>query len=461
MTAKTEFFFITLFIFITLISGCSSEYTANPPERGKPNIVFILADDLGMAQLGCYGSSFYETPNIDTLANQGMRFTNAYAACTVCSPTRASIMTGKYPARLHLTDYIPGQAPKRKLLTPNWTKELLPEEITIAESLKKAGYRTGHFGKWHLNKNKKYKLGRPGDPGSQGFDDVLTTHKPRKGPKSPYPEDWHHVRQITERALQFLDNNRDNPFFCYVSYNSIHDPEIEKEELVRKYAVKPQSKLSNRYNPTQAAMLETMDNSVGSIVNKISELGLENDTIVVFFSDNGQKTVKEGKPFRGSKGDLYEGGIHMPLIVRWPGRTPAGSTCDEIVISHDFFPTFNEITGAADACSNDIDGESIAPLFNNPDAQLTRDAVYWHFPHYHSLGIAPQGAIRKGRYKLIEWFEESIYNESGAFELYDLENDPGEQNNLAGEMPEKVNELKQQLSSWRTEVGAQEMEKNN
>ena len=209
LVLKAAIAFIT--IFRCELSSFAEEVTK------KPNIVLILADDLGWHQLGYNGNTFYETPHIDQLAIDGMRFSNAYAACTVCSPTRASITTGKYPARLHLTEYIPGKNPKdTRLVTPDWTKRLALEEITVAESLKKAGYASGHFGKWHLNSDKKYKLGRPGDPGSQGFDDVLTTHKPKAGPKSKYDEDWHHVREITERALAFIEKNREKPFFLPV-----------------------------------------------------------------------------------------------------------------------------------------------------------------------------------------------------------------------------------------------------
>ena len=435
--------------------------TVNAVESAnKPNIVFILADDLGQHQLGSYGSAFYETPNIDRLAKEGMRFTNAYAACSVCSPTRASIMTGKYPARLHLTDYIPGQAPlDQKLLTPKWIKHLPLEEATIAESLKKAGYATGHFGKWHLNVDKKYKPGRPGDPGSQGFDDVLTTHKPGAGPESKYNEDWHHVQEITERAVAFIEKNKNTPFFCYVTHNSIHSPEVEKEALVRKYAEKPESGNDKRNNPKQAAMLETLDKSVGTILDKLKKLNLETNTIVIFFSDNGQKGPKNGKPFRGSKGDFYEGGIRMPLIIKWPGKTKAGSVCDEIVISNDFFPTFNDIVGAS-STAMDIDGVSLLPLLKDSSASLSREAVYWHFPHYHSQGLGPQGAIRMGRYKLIEWFEKSAYGETDAFELYDLINDPGEQKNLADTIPDVTAKLRSKLKSWREQVGAQMMTKN-
>ncbi|MBT3540550.1 MAG: sulfatase-like hydrolase/transferase, partial [Opitutae bacterium] len=322
----------------------------------KPNIIFILVDDLGRHQIGAYGSTFYETPHIDRLAKNGLKFSNAYAASPVCSPTRASIMTGKYPARLHLTDYIPGRSSKNsKLITPDWNKELPLEEITIAEVLKDAGYKTGHFGKWHLSKDKKYKLGRSGDPGSQGFDDVLTTHKPGAGPKSKFEEDWHHVREITERSVAFIKKNKDQPFFCYVTHNSIHDPEIEKRSLIEKYAKKPELKKLKTNNPKQAAMLETLDKSIGTILDTLEELELENNTLVVFNSDNGQKGSKEGKPFRGSKGDLYEAGIRMPLIIRWPGVVNPGSESEQLVISNDFFPTFINLAGGVSR-AKDIDG---------------------------------------------------------------------------------------------------------
>jgi arylsulfatase A len=446
----------TAAIALPSLLSCTSLSSA-PREMEKPNIVFILADDLGWHQLGCYGSEFYETVNIDHLARQGMRFTNAYAACHVCSPTRASILTGKYPARLHLTDYIPGKKPKgEKLLAPDWSKQLLQGETTIAETLKSAGYATGHFGKWHLNIDKEYKPGRLGDPGSQGFDDVLTTHKPGAGPESKFGGDWHHVREITERAGVFIERNKERPFFCYISHNSIHTPEIETKALLDKYANKTGAKKKGRENPKQGAMLETLDKSVGTILFRLRELDLERKTIVIFFSDNGQKGPKHGKPFRGSKGDLYEGGIREPLIIRWPGITKPGSVCDEVVISNDFFPTLNEIAGASKD-TKDIDGISITPLLEDSTASLERDAVYWHYPHYHSLGLGPQSAVREGPYKLIEWLEKSAHNEEGAFELYDLINDPGEQNNLIDSKPEVADKLKIKLSAWRENVGAQKM----
>jgi len=449
-----------------VISGCTNlSASVRPLEKAKkPNIVFILIDDLGWHQPGCYGSNFYETPNVDRLAAQGMKFTDAYAAAPVCSPTRASIMTGKYPARLHLTDFIKGADPKdRKLLTPAWRPYLPMEEVTIAEVLKSAGYVTGHFGKWHLNRDKNYSPGRPRDPGSQGFDEVLTTHKPTKKPKSPYPNDWHHVHQITDHALSFIERHKHQPFFCYVSHNSIHRPEIEKDELVNKYRNKPDADNDVKYghnNPIQAAMLETVDKSIGQILKKLDELNLSNNTIVVFFSDNGHLGPKDSRPLRGSKADLYEGGIRVPLIIRWPGVVRPGSTCKVPVISNDFFPTFAETAGLK-ATAQTVDGQSLVPLLAQT-GKPNRDALYWHYPHYHHLSLGPCGAIRLGKYKLIEWFEKSIdgIDTEGALELYDLENDLAERNNLAARKPALAKKLYHKLREWRQAVGAQEMVRN-
>jgi uncharacterized sulfatase len=449
-----------------VLTGCgdlATAFGADSP-RKKPNIVFILADDLGWHQLGCYGSKFYETPNLDRFAKEAMRFTDAYAACPVCSPTRASLMTGKYPARLHLTDFIKGGSPKdRKLLTPEWTPYLPLEQVTIAEALKAAGYACGHFGKWHLNKDKNYKLGRPMDPGSQGFDDVLTTHKPGKGPKSIYENDWHHVRRITERSVAFIDKNKDKPFFCYVTHNSIHRPEKETKELIDKYRKKPDADNDQKYghnNPIQAAMLETLDKSVDTILKKLDALGLGKNTIVVFFGDNGHLGPKDSRPLRGSKADVYEGGIRVPMIVRWPGVVKPGSVCHVPVTSVDFFPTLLQTAGLK-LTDNTVDGESLIPLLKQT-GKLKRDAIYFHYPHYHNQGIAPAGAVRQGDYKLIEWFEKSIdgTDTPGALELFNLSEDLNEQHNLANLMPQKAAELYNKLKKWRKFVAAQEMTRN-
>ena len=430
------------------------------PADSKPNIVFILADDQGVHELGCYGNAYYYSPNIDRIASEGMLFTNSYAACPVCSPTRASIMTGKYPARLHLTDFIPGKEAQLEdyLKTPDWTKQLLLEETTLAEALKTAGYTTGHFGKWHLNIDKEYKPGRPGDPASQGFDVVFTTVKPKK---SADPDsDAHHVKAITDHAIDFIQNSKGKQFFCYVAHDSIHSPKLENEKLINKYKNKSGSELKKN-SPVIGAMVETLDNNVGRILNKLDELNLTKNTIVIYFADNGCSSARNIlKPLRGGKAQLYEGGIREPLIVRWPGVIQPNSKCDVPVTSVDFLPTFLQICGVKNNPEN-IDGVDILPLLKGKSIYNERP-IFWHYPHYHSLGVAPSGAIRKGKYKLIEWYEKSIngIHTDGALGLYDLEKDISEQHNLAKENPALALLLYDELNKWRRNVNAQEMTLN-
>jgi len=448
-------------------AACLMGGRADAKQTGKPNIVFILADDLGRHQLNCYGNPFYETPRIDALAAEGVRFTDAYAACPVCSPTRASIMTGKYPARLHITDYIPGNAyPHAKLKTPDWTKHLPLEEVTIPEMLKEAGYVSGHFGKWHLGLDEKPSPGRPCEPESQGFDDVLVTEKPKSGEAAQATAsaeyDAHHAREITGRAIRFINENKDRPFFCYVAHHLVHRPEMEYGPRIIKYATKPEASNKMGNNPVLGAMVETLDTQVGRLLDALKEAGLEENTIVIFFSDNGDLYGREQlDPFYGAKADLYEGGIRMPLIIRWPGVVDPGTVCGEMTASIDFFPTFAEIAGIKPAVPS-LDGISIVPALPH-SGTLNRDALYWHYPHYHKLGIAPSGAIREGKYKLIEWFEKSIDgpDTEGALALFDLEADPGERHNLASAMPDKCRDLYEKLRAWRKAVGAQDMARND
>ncbi len=435
------------------------------PQR-KPNILLILADDMGQHQVSCYGNPFYETPNIDRIAANGLKFTNGYAAAPVCSPTRASIMTGKYPARLHLTDYIPGSLyPYAKLKTPDWQKYLPVTEDLIPEMLAEAGYVSGHFGRWHLNRDKNYEPGRPGDPASQGFSDVLTIHKPNRSQaeKAGNDPDYdaHRVREVTDRAIDFMKHNAEKPFFCYVAHSSIHQPVMEYEPRVRKYADKPEAGSHRGNNPIIGAMVETMDNNVGRLLDMLEETGLTDNTLVVFVGDNGGYYGKQArKPLYGSKGDLYEGGVRVPFLMQWPGVIPEASECADLASTIDFLPTFAEMAGIAvkDAM---VDGLSLMPAMT-ASAPLARDTLYWHYPHYHTLGIAPSGAIREGNYKLIEWFEKSMdgIDTPGALELFDLEKDPGESHDLAAEMPGKVRELYERLKAWRNNVGAQEMPLN-
>ncbi len=447
-------------------AACAMSAPAFAKRGAKPNIVFILADDLGRHQLRWYGNAFYETPRIDALANESVKFTDAYAACPVCSPTRASIMTGKYPARLHITDYIPGNAyPYAMLKTPDWSKQLPLEEVTLAEMLREAGYVSGHFGKWHLGLDSEPAPGRPGEPDTQGFSDVLVTTKPKseETPRSTAdPEyDAHHARQITDRAIEFMKHNKEKPFFCYVAHHLVHRPEMEYGPEIVKFARKPEASNTMGNNPVLAAMVETLDTQVGRVLDTLDELGVAENTIVVFFSDNGDLYGREGlKPFYGAKADLYEGGIRMPLIIRWPGVAKPGSTSTHMISSVDFFPTFAAIAGVK-VSDPTVDGVSFLPVLK-AESMPARDAIYWHYPHYHQLGIAPSGAIREGNYKLIEWFEKSVDgpDTEGALALFDLESDPGERHNLAPAMHDEAVRLYEKLRAWRRAVKAQEMARN-
>lgn len=445
--------FIKTILFCTFLVIRAGLASAEEP----PNILLILADDQGLHQIGCYGTSFYETPHIDSLARDGMKLLDAYAACPVCSPTRASIMTGQYPARLHITDYIPGRAPKDKLLTPDWQKSLPLEKVTIAEALAKKGYVSGHFGKWHLNKDKNYKPGRKGDPASQGFDDVLTTVKP-KSHDDPNA-DAHHVKQITDRAINFIKKNSDQPFFCYVTHNSIHSPVMERENLINKYQKKEGSDLPE-HRPVVAAMVETLDKNVGRLLKTLDDLNLSENTIVIYFSDNGCMWGQESlKPLRGGKAQLLEGGIHVPCLVRWPQKIPAGTETDTLVSSIDFFPTLLSAAGVS-LKEHQFDGVDLLPVLTQKGS-VNRDAIYWHFPHYHSLGNYPSAAIREGKYKLIENFQKSLDPKTSdpalCCELYDLSQDPSEQENLSGVAHITTDRLLNKLRKWRQEVEAQEM----
>jgi len=407
--------------------------------RRKPNIVFILIDDMGYSDLPCYGHRFHETPVIDRLAREGMRFTDAYAACPVCSPTRASILSGQYPARVGVIDFIPGHwRPYEKLRVPSNRTQYLPLEIvTLAETLKTQGYVSAMIGKWHLG-------GRDQSPEKQGFDYV--------GQQGPNRNDKR-VTTLTDNAIEFVEQNQDKPFFLYLSHHSVHIPLEAPQELVAKYERKPKP-ADGVNNTTYAAMVEHLDRNTGRLLEKIDELGLQEDTIVVFYSDNGglRQTftgkgpiVTSNAPLRDEKGTVYEGGIREPLIVRWPGVVKPGSTCNTPVSSVDFYPTFAEITGAACPANQALDGRSLLPLLRRKKRFADR-ALFWHYPVYHHS--SPAGAVRQGDWKLIEFFED------GTLELYNLRDDIGERNNLAAKMPEKTGALQRKLVAWRQSVSA-------
>ena len=422
----------------------------------KPNFVFFLADDLGYSELGCYGNTFNETPNLDRLARQGMRFTDAYAAAPVCSPYRAALMTGQWPARIGITDY----------LRPNDPKHLAPETTTIAEVFKSAGYATGIIGKWHLTGYEHHGAVevRPTD---QGFDEAIVSERRGIGGGS-YWHPYHFDPAIAQRiggkeylidrvnleAIDFIERHKHEPFFLYISHYAVHTRLVGKPDLVAKYEAKPDAGKGDRApknNPHLAAQLEVIDEGVGTVMRKLDELGLADDTLLLFTGDNGgEDRVTSNAPLRAGKSTLYEGGIREPLLVRWPGVVPAGAVCRTPTVNCDFYPTFCAILGVRADPTQPIDGVSILPLLKDPSARLQRDTLCWHYPldKPHFLGGRSAGAIRKGDWKLIEFFD------TGHVELYNLKDDLGEANDLAAAMPERARELRKMLADWRRSVAA-------
>ncbi len=447
------------------------------------NIVFFLVDDLGWTDLGCFGSTFYETPNVDKLAAGGMQFTSAYAACPVCSPTRASILTGKYPVRTGVTDYInpagnnqPAKwRRKTKLLPAPYRDHLQLQEVTLAESLKKAGYATFFAGKWHLGIEGKW-------PEDQGFD-VNRGGIERGGPYggkqyfSPYgnprlkdgPAGEHLPDRLATETVKFIEANKDGPFLAYLSFYSVHTPLMARKDLQQKYAAKRMNLPADKEiwgvegarkvrlvqeHAVYGGMVEAMDQAVGKVLNALERLDLTSNTAVFFMSDNGGLSTSEGHPtsnlpLRAGKGWMYEGGIREPMIVRAPGVTRAGSKSDAVVTSTDFYPTILELAGLPAEPEHHVDGKSfVAVLKGKP---FSRGPVYWHYPHYGNQGGAPAGAIRDGKWKLIEWYED------GRLELFDLESDIGETDSLSPRHPdvrEVMDRLHAKLKTWRQETKA-------
>lgn len=444
---------LLLFLFL---QSCQTEQA---PVTNQPNIVFILADDLGWSQIGCYGSDYYKTPNIDQIAQEGMKFTQAYAAAAVCSPTRASIMTGKYPARLHLTDFIAGNnKTDYPLLQPDWQKFLPLDEVTFAELLQEKGYKMAHFGKWHLSPDKTPPESLPYNPDKQGFDQDFVTYKPSGNLAQIWQQaenDAHNVDTLTQLSLEFIDQHQDQQFFLFVSHNTIHDPLKEKEKLVTKYDTLPASDKGQNH-PVIAAMIERLDQSVGKIMQKLEEYGLSQNTILIFFSDNGGKHAYAAQtPLKMGKGWLYEGGIRVPLVIRWPAGIEPGTVRDDLVSSIDLFPTFLGLSGLSVPDSLQVDGKNLVPVLQGNSINSER-LLFWHYPHYHrGSGMVPAGAVRQGDYKLIEWYEPLLMDQPGKLELYDLSRDPGETNDLKAQLPEVARSLQQKLHLWREETGAQ------
>ena len=455
---------------------------SNPLPKKKTNFLFILVDDLGWTDLGCFGSSFYETPHLDQLRKESMKFTAAYAACPVCSPTRASIMAGKYPARMDTTDYFGAVQPEN--VGPRWLKNrpLLParylpqlplEEVTIAEALKEAGYQTFFAGKWHLGDTDQYW------PKHQGFD-VNKGGWSAGGPYGPGkyfvpygnprledgPKGEHLPDRLSDETVKFIQQNKDKPFLAYLSFYSVHTPLIARDDLEKKYEQKkdalgledkwgqepPRKVRLVQCHPVYAGMVEAMDAACGKVLNALKELGLDDDTVVIFMSDNGGLSTSEGHPtsnlpLRAGKGWLYEGGIREPVMVKWPGVVKPGSVCDTPVISTDFYPTMLEMAGLPPKPEQHVDGVSWVPLLKG--RTLDPRPLFWHYPHYGNQGGTPGAAIREGDWKLIQFFEPGK-----DVELYNLKDDIGEKNNLAKQMPQKARELHRKLRQWQFEVDA-------
>ncbi|KAA0992644.1 sulfatase [Dyadobacter aurulentus] len=471
---------------IAALTCISFSFQNKKPEVTRPNFLFFLVDDLGWADIGAFGSSFYETPNVDALAGRGMKLTSGYAACPVCSPTRASILTGKYPARMKTTDWF--GAPQPETVGKHWTKSkpLLPApyleemplgEVTIAEALKDKGYKTFFAGKWHLGKEGNW-------PENQGFDinkggywagsprggHYFTPYENPRLPDGPTGENL--TDRLANETISFIESQKSAPFFAYLSFYSVHTPLGAPQDLIDKYTEKKkrlgledkwgkedQNKVRlNQCLPVYGAMVESMDKAVGKVIAALKTNGLDKNTVIIFMSDNGGLATSEGHPtsnlpLRAGKGWLYEGGIREPMIVHWPGVTKTGSVSDATVISTDFYPTILEMAGLPPMPGQHIDGKSMVPLLKGK--AKPRGPVFWHYPHYGNQGGSPGSAVRAGDWKLIEFYEEGRQPE-----LYHLKNDLGEQRNVYKQNAAKAAELTKMLANWRNEVRASLPSKN-
>lgn len=457
-----------LLFFLLVLQSPAITARAVDAVRSKPNIVFIMADDLGYTDVACFGSKFYETPNIDRLASQGMKLLSHHH-CQNCTPTRAALMSGQYGARTGV--YTVGGTERfdwsQRPLRPVENVTDLPLDRDIfARQLKASGYATGMFGKWHI--------GQQGDylPGKRGFDEAIVSMGKHfdfaTNPQTDYPQGQYLADFLTDKAVDFITRHKDGPFFLYLPHFGVHSPHDAKADLTAKFKSKPG--VGGHNNPTYAAMIYSIDQSVGRVMKTLDNLKVTENTVLIFTSDNGgvggyvREGIKNGgditdnAPLRSGKGSLYEGGTREPFIVRWPGVTHSGSTCNVPTIHVDIFPTMLEIAGAPKP-RQVLDGESLVKLFQNPDATLHRDAIFQHFPGYLGAGAdswrtTPVSLIQVGDWKLMEFLED------GRQELYNLSNDIGETKNLSKENPEKTKELYARLVAWRKEVNAPMPTKN-
>lgn len=426
----------------------------------QPNIIFILADDLGYADLGCYSNPFNETPNIDSIASRGLRFTQAYSASPVCSPSRAALLTGKHPARLDVTNFLGGERtdPQSPVLPAEWQRYLSPREVTIAELLRSKGYNSGFVGKWHLGSADSLL------PSSQGFDYERMIAKNgldyynysiTERNKTVFEDKGHSylTDKLTDYALEFIESNKTKPFFLLLSYSAPHVLLVPRADKLRRYYFK-YNKFDGKYNPSYAAMIESMDDGVGRLMASLRKMDIDDNTIVIFTSDNGGVGLDElgptptsMLPLRAWKGHVYEGGIRVPLVVSWPTTIKPGVVDSKYVTNTDFFPTIAELV-ATKIDMKAIDGRSMLSLWRDPQASFERGNLYWHYPHFSNQLGRPSGAIRSGNFKLVESFE------SGVLELFDLSKDISEMNDISKANPEKTRELHKALLDWRRETGA-------
>lgn len=438
-------------------------------EKDSPNVIVFFVDDLGWTDLGIYGSDLYQSPNIDALANEGILFTNSYSACTVCSPTRASVLTGKYPARLQLTDWIEGHKyPWAKLKVPRWKMYLDSSEYTVAEAFKDAGYHTAHFGKWHLGESQQnwptyhgfdiniggWKKGAPNLNKNDGLNGYFSPYgNPRL---SDGPEGEHLTERLTNEICTFLDDVDKKPFFINFWLYNVHTPLQADQAKIDKFSALIDD-TARHNNPTYAAMIEHTDDALGKIIQKLKKEGLYDNTIILFSSDNGglignnpKKRVTNNTPLRLGKGQIYEGGVRIPTIIKTPKSEYKGLTISTPIISTDYYPTLVDLAGISTEKTNaqTLDGNSLVTLFEG-EGTFTREALFWHYPHYHQQGGVPYSAVRKGNWKLIQNFD------SNSYELYDLKNDIGEKENLYEKRAEIALNLKETLDKWRGDVAAQ------
>ena len=455
---------------LSLLAGCWLVSMGPTWAAERLNVVLFFIDDLGWKDLACQGSEYYRTPNIDRLAAGGMRFTDAYAACAVCSPTRASVLTGKYPARLMLTQWLPAgrwSATGNKMREGRFLRALPLEEFTLAEALREAGYRTWHVGKWHLG-GPPFSL-----PAQHGFD-VNVAGSEHGAPGSyfyPYKGKWtvpttrtpvvkqtlpdgksgeYLTDRLTDEAIALIRKNRERPFFLYFPHYAVHTPLQAKKEAIARYETVAKGKRQGK--PAYAAMVESVDESVGRVMETLDELGLTERTLVIFTSDNGGFAgATSNAPLRANKGSHYEGGIRIPLIFKGPGVKGKGVLSRVPAITNDLYPTILEMLGLPLRPHQHVDGVSLAPLLKGAES-IERDALFWHYPHYNKHPqSAPVSIVRSGSWKLIEFLE------SGRLELYDLSRDPGEKNDLAKKDTKRAGELNRSLQAWKVRVGADPM----